>query len=197
MQGTIDNKNVYQLFDSAHLLSGSRAWTAEDNEALLTWTDAYVKHLQDEHVKPERCQSNNHGTYFDVQYLSVLKALHREPDVKHYLNTVVKERLRMQIVGAMLPQELVRPKSYGYANFQLEGYVRLGLIADSVGVDLWTVHADEGNSILVRRARTCTMHAHHACVCAREWPGRRAAAGATIECRECARCMGLDGAALA
>ena len=76
----------------------------------------------------------------------------------------------------MLPNELVRPKSYGactllqstesaplypqnclnslfchaaYHNFELEAYVRLALQAEQVNIDLWTFQAEEYNSILV------------------------------------------------
>lgn len=56
----------------------------------------------------------------------------------------------MQIRGSMLPNELVRPKSYAYHNFELEAYVRLALQAEKVNVDLWNFQAEEYNSILVR-----------------------------------------------
>lgn len=49
----------------------------------------------------------------------------------------------------MLPNELVRPKSYAYHNFELEAYVRLALQAEQLNVDLWTFRAEEYNSILV------------------------------------------------
>jgi Alginate lyase len=59
-------------------------------------------------------------------------------------------RARLQVHGSMLPNELIRPKSYAYHNFELEGYVRLALQAEQLGIDLWNFQASKYNSVLVR-----------------------------------------------
>lgn len=73
LQGTIDLKNIYMITDAAELLTGSQEWSQGDREALQAWMGKYVEHLQSDHIKFERCSNNNHGTYFDVQYLTVLR----------------------------------------------------------------------------------------------------------------------------
>ena len=60
------------ITDAAELIDGSSAWGAGDRDALQKWVSEYAKHLQSSHVKYER-RSHNHGTYFDVQYLTVLR----------------------------------------------------------------------------------------------------------------------------
>jgi Alginate lyase len=77
----------------------------------------------------------------------------RDADAAAYAQAAVKRRLRAQIAGALMPAELVRPKSYAYHSFTLEIYARLALHAGKLGVDLWRFNAEEGNSILVRSAR--------------------------------------------
>jgi hypothetical protein len=156
MQGTIDFKNVAQLFDAIAMLKGSPAWTADDAEGMELWMGQYIEYLQTERLKPEVCSVNNHGTYYDLQYISILRFLGRREEAKHHVNTVARERLKMQIKGAMLPQELIRPKSYAYVDFELEAYVRLALQAEALGEDLWNAQSFHFNSILVRLHSTAT-----------------------------------------
>lgn len=77
MQGTIDNHGTYAVFDAVALLQGSAAWTQEDQAALVKWFSEYIQHLQSEHCRNESLQENNHGTFFDVQYLAILSFLRR------------------------------------------------------------------------------------------------------------------------
>lgn len=73
MQGTIDFKNVYMLTDAIAMLKGSKHWKKRDDRDMHVWMTEYVKHLQSDHVRAERVSNNNHGTYFDVQYLTILR----------------------------------------------------------------------------------------------------------------------------
>lgn len=81
--------------------------------------------------------------------------LRRDTQAIEYVNSVVKERHRMEVQGSMLPAELIRPKSYAYVNFQLGAFARLAVQVEALGIDLWRFRAEEGNSILVR----CTSFA--------------------------------------
>ena len=73
VQGTIDFKNVYQLLDSIAMMNGTKHWTADDNYAMHNWMGQYAEYLTTEHVMPERRSINNHGSYYDLQYVSVLR----------------------------------------------------------------------------------------------------------------------------
>eukprot|EP00892_Ulva_mutabilis_P012789 jgi/Ulvmu1/9883/UM057_0039.1 len=146
--GTIDNHGTYAVFDAVALLAGSAAWTEAAHAALHTWFTQYMHHLQSEHCRNESLQENNHGTFFDVQYLSILSFLNRREDALEFIEHVVKPRLRAQIAGSVMATEMTRPKSYSYHSFILEGYVQLASMADKFGVDLWGMTADSGNSIL-------------------------------------------------
>lgn len=78
----------------------------------------------------------------------------RREDAITYINDIVIPRLRVQIAGSVMPTEMVRPKSYSYHGFTLQGYLELASLADKVGINLWDIGADSGNSMLVRpRAR--------------------------------------------
>lgn len=96
-------KNVYQLFDSITMMHGSKHWSESDDESMQVWMGQYVEYLDSEHVQPERKSINNHGTYYDLQYVSVLRYLGRLDEARHYLNTNGKERLRLQVLPDSLP----------------------------------------------------------------------------------------------
>jgi hypothetical protein len=67
-----------------------------------------------------------------------------------YIETAVKTRIQSQIFSSMLPTEVIRPKSYAYVDFTLEGLVRLAMQAERLGIDLWNFNSEAHNSILVR-----------------------------------------------
>lgn len=77
MQGTIDNKGIVLVFDGIAMITTSAAWREEDATAMAAWASQFVLHLQSGHCTDEQASLNNHGTYFDVQYLSILIFLGR------------------------------------------------------------------------------------------------------------------------
>jgi hypothetical protein len=91
-------KNVYQLLDSITMLKGSKHWTAVDDASMQQWMGEYAHHLTSEHVMPERKSINNHGTYYDLQYVSILRYLGRVDEARHYLSTNAKKRIQIQVL---------------------------------------------------------------------------------------------------
>jgi hypothetical protein len=73
------------MFDGLALIAPSGLWTTEDHHDLQAWFSEYIKHLQSPHCRQEAQMLNNHGTCFDLQYLSILQFLKRRavahPDV--------------------------------------------------------------------------------------------------------------------
>ncbi|KAG0218521.1 hypothetical protein BGX33_006999 [Mortierella sp. NVP41] len=86
----------------------------------------------------ERNARNNHGTYFTVQYLSILEFLGRNDEAKAMTEDARDKRVGSQIRrdGAQ-PYETIRPVSFFYSTFNLQGLMMLSMQAESHGVDLW------------------------------------------------------------
>lgn len=80
------------------MLKGSKHWTKEDTEGMQHWMVQYAEYLDTDHVMNERRSINNHGTYFDLQYVSILRYLGRIAEARHYLKTNGKERLQAQVL---------------------------------------------------------------------------------------------------
>lgn len=73
VQGTIDFKDIYKVTDAIALIAGSSVWAPADSAAMHAWMEQHLEHLRDDHVRPERCSNNNHGSFFDIQYITVLR----------------------------------------------------------------------------------------------------------------------------
>lgn len=101
IQGTIDNHATYAIFEAVALLADSKAWTKEDHAALVQWFSKYIHHLQSNHCRNESLQENNHGTYFDVQYLSVLSFLGR-CELRHHRHHRHLRRSRQALAASAL-----------------------------------------------------------------------------------------------
>lgn len=99
----------------------------------LEWIDASPEATQ------ERNARNNHGTYFTVQYISILEFLGRNEEAIAMAKDAKDRRVGSQIRrdGAQ-PHETIRPVSYFYSTFNLQGLMMLSMQAESHGVDLWS-----------------------------------------------------------
>jgi hypothetical protein len=75
VQGTIDNRNIGHVFDAVAMISHSKAWTPHDNRRMNKWARHYLNFLVSDHTLKERSAPNNHGAFYDVQFVSVLMYL--------------------------------------------------------------------------------------------------------------------------
>ncbi|KAF9956142.1 hypothetical protein BGZ70_010031 [Mortierella alpina] len=140
-QGVLDMFKVYGMFDALKAIEGSEAMRAEPTliSDLQTWFTSYMVWLDHSiQANQEKNAHNNHGTYFTVQYLSILEFLGRDTEAKALAEESRTVRVGPQIRkdGAQ-PHETIRPISYFYSTFNLQGLILLAMQADSHGVDLW------------------------------------------------------------
>ncbi|KAF9929039.1 hypothetical protein BGZ67_006614 [Mortierella alpina] len=129
------------MFDALKAIDGSKVMGAEPTliSDLQTWFTSYMVWLDNSiQANQEKNAHNNHGTYFTVQYLSILEFLGRDAEAK-----ALSEESRTVRVGPQIrkdgaqPHETIRPISYFYSTFNLQGLILLAMQADSHGVDLW------------------------------------------------------------
>jgi hypothetical protein len=81
MQGTIDMRHIGDALDAVRIVEwmDPALWTPEDDAALQDWFQRYIDGwlVPQRVARTERASENNHGTYYDVQLISVLKYLKR------------------------------------------------------------------------------------------------------------------------
>ncbi|KAG0259880.1 hypothetical protein BG011_002331 [Mortierella polycephala] len=140
-QGVLDMFKVYGMFDALKAIEGSKALLAEPQliPSLQKWFTSYLNWIDNSvQAKQERNAHNNHGTYFTVQYISILEFLGRNEEAKAMSEDSMQVRVGPQIRkdGAQ-PHETIRPISFFYSIFNLQGLILLAMQAESHGLDLW------------------------------------------------------------
>ncbi|KAG0086352.1 hypothetical protein BGZ93_000164 [Podila epicladia] len=140
-QGVLDMFKVYGMFDGLKAIQGSKAMQKEPEliKDLKSWFTDYMVWMDGSvQAKQEKNAHNNHGTYFTVQYLSILEFLGRDTDAKAMAEEAKSFRVGPQIRkdGAQ-PHETIRPISFFYSTFNLQGLILLAIQADAHGVSLW------------------------------------------------------------
>ncbi|KAG9066697.1 hypothetical protein KI688_012606 [Linnemannia hyalina] len=140
-QGVLDMFKVFAMFDALKMIEGSAAIQAEPQliPNLQRWFTSYLEWIDaSPEATQERNARNNHGTYFTVQYISILEFLGRDEEATAMAEDAKEKRVGSQIRrdGAQ-PHETIRPVSYFYSTFNLQGLMMLSMQAESHGVDLW------------------------------------------------------------
>ena len=89
----------------------------------------------------------------------------RSDELRQYLLDLVEPRMRLQMRGGVLPNEMHRPTSLFYVSYGTEGMVRMAAFAQLEGIDYWHWRPDSGSSVLVRNQfafdtrRACAVEA--------------------------------------
>jgi hypothetical protein len=147
--GIIDTHWFALIVDDISLLETSKSWTNEDDSNFKLWLNQYLDWLiNSKNGKDESNAKNNHGSWYDVQVVSIALFLDKIDLAKKYLEDVKTKRISVQIEDdGKQPLELVRTTSWQYSVFNLEALIKLAIIGDKVGVDLWNYVGKDGGSI--------------------------------------------------
>jgi hypothetical protein len=147
--GIIDTHGFPVLIDALGLLESSKSWTKDDEAKIKLWFSQYLDWLiNSKNGKDEAKAKNNHGSWYDVQVVSIAFFLDKKDIAKKYLEDVKTKRISVQIQpDGKQPFELERTTSWQYSVFNLDALTRLGILGEKVGVDLWNYSSPEGGSI--------------------------------------------------
>ncbi|KAF8923837.1 hypothetical protein BGZ47_004436, partial [Haplosporangium gracile] len=140
-EAVVEDGEPNGMFDALKIIEGSVAMQAEQQliPDLQRWFTSYLEWVDGSpEATQERNARNNHGTYFTVQYISILEFLGRNEEATAMAEDAKDRRVGSQIRrdGAQ-PHETIRPISYFYSTFNLQGLMMLSMQAEAHGVDLW------------------------------------------------------------
>ncbi|KAI8073183.1 alginate lyase domain-containing protein, partial [Gongronella butleri] len=125
-QGIMDFSHMPEMLDAIVLLQKSSVWTKEMTAHIRHWFTTYQNWLLTSRFGEAEGQAkNNHGTYYDLQRLSLHLFL-KQTDKAYEVLESVKERLKSQIsANGELPHETMRPFSWFYSIYNLRAFFQL------------------------------------------------------------------------
>ena len=147
-RGIIEFKDMYYFLDAVRVLRNGGFLSEEDDSGFRSWLRQYLTWLQDsQQGRNERFAMNNHGTYYDLQVAAICAYLGEARLLRHVLRDS-RFRILAQFdeTGAQ-PLELSRTATAHYCCFNLQGWVHLAKIAETVGEDLWHFTGESGSGI--------------------------------------------------
>jgi Alginate lyase len=147
--GIIDTAGIARLVDGVGLLLDSSSLSQADRDGLLGWFRDYLTWLRESELGRREGQAkNNHGTWYDVQVVSLALATGQVDLARETLQFAHKRRIGRQIdPDGSQPEELQRTKSWHYSIYNLQAFVELASLGDRAGVDLWHYQTPDGRSI--------------------------------------------------
>jgi hypothetical protein len=147
--GIVDTTAIARLVDGVGLLLDSKSLLMEDRKGLESWFGAYLSWLRESDLGRREGQAkNNHGTWYDVQVVSLALATGQTELAAEVLQFSHKRRIGRQIEpDGRQPEELQRTRSWHYSIYNLQAFVLLANLGDRAGVDLWRYQTPDGRSI--------------------------------------------------
>jgi hypothetical protein len=136
--GVIDTWWLVRVVDSLKLLNRSGAWSDETDRKLKNWFTHYANWLSNSSFgKAEKAQKNNHGTWYDVQFITFARYLGWDQFVSSYLDSVTRGRVSEQIQFSGKQRfEASRTRPEHYSIYNLYGLLKLARTARENGMDI-------------------------------------------------------------
>ncbi len=148
-QGIIAMHMLPKLIDAIGILRYTGKLDERRFEQLKSWFANYFDWLvSSEFGKKEAAAKNNHGTWYDVQVLSLALFLDKKDIVDLIISKIIPSRIESQLGG--LGEQLFeteRAQSLEYSLFNLSAYCWITNMAKTQGVDLWGLTLRSGKSL--------------------------------------------------
>ncbi|MDN5284924.1 MAG: hypothetical protein JWR38_1198 [Mucilaginibacter sp.] len=147
--GIIETTGLTVIPDMIALLQSDKNINSGLINGIKQWYKQYLNWLlTSKNGKSEHSQINNHGTYYDLQVVDFALFTGNQALAVRTLQNSTIPRIDQQFTpdGAQ-PLELIRTKSWGYANMNLWGWCRLARMASRLNIDLWHQQTLDGKGI--------------------------------------------------
>lgn len=137
--GLIDTRNLAKLIDGVQLLKNSPALSTADYQGIQAWYRQFLEWMRSSPIGlDEADEHNNHGTWYDVQTVSIALFTGQPALAKEILQQQTMPRIESQLKeDGSQPHELARTLSWNYSSMNLKGFFELALLAENVNIDLW------------------------------------------------------------
>ncbi|NOV04368.1 alginate lyase family protein [Paenibacillus planticolens] len=138
-EGVLESDKLLEIIDAIELISNSPSWTAGDTQSFKNWLFRYTNWLATNQLaQDEKNSLNNHGAWYDIQYVDYLLYLGKKAEAQAYLQNTTIPRIAYQITSnGTMPAELRRTRPFHYFLFDLMPFSMLAILGDKIGVDVW------------------------------------------------------------
>jgi hypothetical protein len=147
--GIIETRHLVEIPEALALMNGSPSLDAPLVAGVKSWFKDFTTWLTTSPVaRPEGEAKNNHGTFYDAQVVDFALFTGNEALAKAMLQKQTWPRVPVQFTpdGAQ-PLELARTRPWNYTSMNMQGWVRLALMAPRVGLDLWHYATPDGRGL--------------------------------------------------
>lgn len=136
--GIIDSRMFQEVIDASLLLERLDMLDDDISVGLRQWVGAYAAWLiQSPNGQSERGKKNNHGVFYDSQLAHFVIYAGR-CDIARRIIKDTRSRAVSQIKPTgVMPEEARRTRSLHYHAFTAEAFLRLSLMAERLGEDLY------------------------------------------------------------
>ena len=146
--GIIEFKDLYYFLDAVRILKANEFLDHVECLGFQAWLNTYLQWLMTSSQGiEERSQENNHGTFYDLQVAAICAFLGEEKILRQTLRDSRFRILSQFAADGAQPFELQRRTAAHYCCFNLQGWIHLAQLADSVGEDLWDFTGKDGRGI--------------------------------------------------
>lgn len=137
--GINEMRFLTNIVECIPLLNTSKYMDKRKKAGLKEWFKNYLTWLKDSsHGKEEIVRPNNHGTWYDLQYVSIAYYLGEMDKVKNQIEVFTKKRIKSQILPTgEMPLETARAASLHYSFYNIRAFFGVAKYAEKVGIDLW------------------------------------------------------------
>jgi len=144
--GIIETIGLGKAITGMELLQVNKQLPTKTATELNDWLTAFAEWLMTSEMGiAEREWHNNHGSWYDVQVVVILRHLGREKEARKILETAREKRIAAHLAAdGSQPHELERTKSLTYSVMNLRGLTRLAYHGKQLGVDLWNYRPADG-----------------------------------------------------
>ena len=144
--GIIELRAITEVITSVELLDANGFLPRAVADGFDQWLTDYIDWLRESDLgREESATFNNHGTWYDVQLVTILRHLNRKDEARQLLERAKTKRLAAQLAAdGSQPEELARTRALSYSTMNLEGLTMLAYQGRKLGVDLWGYRDAEG-----------------------------------------------------
>ncbi|NVO31861.1 alginate lyase family protein [Hymenobacter lapidiphilus] len=147
--GIIETRHLTEIPDALALLHGSRAADEKLTKSIRGWFRQFTSWLLTSPIgQQERGSENNHGTFYDLQVVDFARFTGDAALARTTLQTQTLPRIGVQFApDGSQPLELERTRPWNYTSMNLEGWVKLAILAQPLGLDLWHYRTPDGRGL--------------------------------------------------